>query len=213
MIALTFAVLWARRRQAAALFVLAALAAAGVALAPVYLARIEERMVADQVAAARPGERTMLVAATVEPDNTGSMDDRFERAGGRLLDAPGYTQVFSASFIAQPAERPEVFLEGTRQVTYRQDVCEHVQVVSGRCLMSLGDAVLTEDTARRLEIRLGDPLSLTASAYNSTTGQFVPAGAPGFLTVVGIVRPVASPYWGRGGDTPSANRCTSTAAR
>ncbi|GAA3215763.1 hypothetical protein ACFO1B_14800 [Dactylosporangium siamense] len=203
MIALTLAVLWARRRQAAALFVLAALATGGVALAPVYLARVEAGIVADKVALARADERAMLVAATVEPDTTGAMDQSFERQGARLLDPPGYTQVFSASFVAQPAQRPAVFLDGTRQVTYRQDVCEHVQVVSGRCLMSLGDAVLTEDTARRLEVRLGDPMSLTASAYNSSTSQFVLAGPPGFLTVVGIVRPISSPYWGRGSDAPA----------
>ncbi|MDG6106920.1 hypothetical protein Daura_28290 [Dactylosporangium aurantiacum] len=206
MIALTFAVLWARRRQAVALFLLAALATGGVALAPVYLARTEDGIVADQVALARPEERTMLVAATVEPEpNTGTMDPRFERAGARLLDAPGYTQVFSSSFTAQPAQLPAVFLDGTRQLAYRQDVCEHVQVVSGRCLMGRDDAVLTEDTARRLGIRLGDPLSLAASAYNSTTGQFVPAGAPGQLTVVGIVRPVPSPYWAGGGNVSDAS--------
>lgn len=206
MIALTFAVLWARRRQAVALFLLAALATGGVALAPVYLARTEDRIVADQVALASPEERTMLVAATVEPEpNTGTMDPRFERAGARLLDAPGYTQVFSSSFTAQPAQLPAVFLDGTRQVTYRQDVCEHVQVVSGRCLMSRDDAILTEDTARRLDIRLGDPLSLAASSYDSTTSQFIPAGAAGQLTVVGIVRPVPSPYWAGGSNVSDAS--------
>lgn len=127
------------------------------------------------------------------------MDDRFQRGGARLLDAPGYTRVFSASFVAQPADRPEVFLDGTRQVTYRDDICEHVTVREGRCLMSLGDAVVTDETARRIGVRLGDPLSLTASAYTSSTSQFVPAGRPGYLTVVGIVRPVAAPYWGRAG--------------
>ncbi|WP_432994581.1 hypothetical protein [Dactylosporangium sp. CA-233914] len=198
MIALTLAMLRARWRQAVALFLLAALASAGVALAPVYLARADEGVVADEVAGARPEERTMLVAATVESNNAGAMDGRFERDGARLLDAPGYTRVFSASFVAQPADQPAVFLDGTRQVTYRHDVCEHVTVLAGRCLMSLGDAVLTEETARRIGVRLGDPLSLTASSYTSATNQFIPAGPPGFLTVVGIVRPVASPYWGRG---------------
>ena len=68
----------------------------------------------------------MLVAATVEADKAGNVDQRFEREGARLLDAPGYTRVFSSSFVAQPAELPAVFLGGIRQVTYRQDVCEHV---------------------------------------------------------------------------------------
>ncbi|GGM78136.1 hypothetical protein ACFFX1_41975 [Dactylosporangium sucinum] len=198
MIVLTLAMLRARWRQAVGLFLLAGLACAGVALAPVYLARTEEGIVAAEVAAARSEERTMLAAATVESNNAGTIDEGFERDGARLLDAPGYTRVFSASFVAQPAERPEVFLDGTRQVTYRDDVCEHVTLVSGRCLMGLGDAVLTEETARRAGVRLGDPLALAASSYKPGTSTFVPAGLPGYLTVVGIVRPVASPYWGRG---------------
>ncbi|WP_433074330.1 hypothetical protein ACQP1P_27180 [Dactylosporangium sp. CA-052675] len=198
MIALTLAMLRARRRPAVALFLLAALASAAVALAPVYLARTEEGIVADEVAAARPDERAMLVSATVEPNGAGTMDDRFERSGARLLDAPGFTRVFSASFVAQPADEPAVFLDGTRQVTFRDDLCEHVTVHEGRCLMGQGDAVLSEQTAQRFGVRLGDPLVLRSSSYNSTTSQFVADGAPGYLTVVGIVRPIAGPYWGRG---------------
>ncbi|MFI5908137.1 hypothetical protein [Dactylosporangium sp. NPDC051541] len=197
MTVLILAMLRARWRPAVALFVLAALAAAGVALAPQYLARTADGLVADQVAAARPDERTMVVSDTVERNGAGAMDDRFERGGSRLLDAPGFTRVFSASFIAQPADTPAVFLDGTRTVAYRDDLCEHLELRAGRCLMGQGDAVVTPETARRLGVQLGDPLSLRASSYNAETSQFVAEGPPGYLTVVGIVRPAASPYWGR----------------
>ncbi|GAA3454014.1 hypothetical protein [Dactylosporangium matsuzakiense] len=197
MTALVLAMLRARWRPAVALFVLAALASAGVALAPRYLDRTEEGLIADQVAAARPDERSMVAAQTVERNDVGDMDGRFERDGARLLDAPGFSLVFSASFTAQPADRPAVFLDGTRTVAYRDDVCAHVRLVAGRCLMSQGDAVVTGETARRLAVQLGDPLSLSASAYDSQSSRFVAEGSPGYLTVVGIVQPVAAAYWGR----------------
>ncbi|GAA3196046.1 hypothetical protein GCM10010532_013820 [Dactylosporangium siamense] len=193
--------LWSRRGRAAAVMLLTALATAGALAAPVYLARADDRIVRTEVAGATPAERTVLINGEVQASSVGSMANTFQSLAGGWLDTPGYATVFSAQFAAQPGDLVLATAAQLNTIIFREDVCGHVRVVAGRCLMGTGDAVLTGRTAERLGLRPGDTVSLAGSRFDTTSNRFKKFGDPTPLTVVGIVEPrdAAEPYWGRAG--------------
>jgi hypothetical protein len=205
-IGLVLAMLWSRRGRAAAVLLLTALATAGALAAPVYLARSDDRIVRTEVAGAAPSERTVLITGEVEASSGGNMANTFQSLAGGWLDTPGYATVFSAQFLAQPAELERATATQLNTVLFREGICEHVRVVAGRCLMGTGDTVLTGRAADRLGLHPGDAVALSGSRYSTDSKRYIPAGPPTALTVVGIVEPrdAAEPYWGRAGGARDA---------
>ncbi|MFF5231763.1 hypothetical protein [Dactylosporangium sp. NPDC000521] len=201
MIGLVLAMLWSRRGRAATVMLLTALATAGALAAPAYLAAADDRIVRSEVAAATPGERTVLITGEVLSSGGGSMATTFQSLAGRWLDTPGYATVFSAQFTAQPADLEMATASQLTTILFRENICAHVRVVAGRCLMGTGDTILSGRTADRLGLRPGDTVSLAGSRYDQQSGRYTPAGPPTALTVVGVVEPRdgGEPYWGRTG--------------
>ncbi|WP_432841295.1 hypothetical protein [Dactylosporangium sp. CA-092794] len=209
MTALVLAMLRSRWAQALTVAVLTGLATVAAVAGPVYLARTDRSIVDSEVARASVAERDILVTGTVESGGDGTIPATFERLAAGWLDAPGYTSVFSAQFAAQPADVPIAAPEQLSRVSYREGLCDHVVVVTGRCLMGVGDAVVGVADAQRLGVRPGAAVSLTGSRFDSTSNHYLAAGRPSGLTVVGVVRPrdPTEPYWGRGA-APSAGTDT-----
>ncbi|WP_426509101.1 hypothetical protein ACPPVO_00365 [Dactylosporangium sp. McL0621] len=189
-----------RRGQFGLTLVLAALATAAAVASPAYLGAVEAQIVAGRFAAASTVERTVELAATVP-----RLDVGFERDATPRLAGPGLTQVFSAEITMIPAGPDKVPPADSRRVGYRQDLCDHVVVVAGRCLMGGMEVVVTERAAAALRVRPGDALDLSAGTYSGAEQIYRPAGASVLLTVVGVVRARdgAEPYWcGTVGDAP-----------
>ncbi|MEV0563139.1 hypothetical protein [Dactylosporangium sp. NPDC050588] len=201
MIGLVLAMLWSRRGRAATVMLLTALATAGALAAPAYLTAADDRIVRSEVAAAAPSERTVLITGEVLSSGGGSMAKTFQSLAGGWLDAPGYATVFSAQFPAQPEELAMATASQLTTVVFRENICAHVRVVAGRCLMGTGDTILSGRTADRLGLHPGDTMSLTGSRYDQLSSRYVPAGPPTALTIVGVVEPrdAGEPYWGRTG--------------
>jgi len=86
---------------------------------------------------------------------------------------------------------------------YRQDVCVHLSVVAGRCLIGEGEVVIGEQTARRQSLAPGDAVELAYAEFSPDprTPRFEPKGQPKRLTVVGTYRvpDPAGVYWGTHG--------------
>ncbi|MGI5242178.1 hypothetical protein [Dactylosporangium sp. CA-139066] len=204
MIGLLWDMVRGRRAQFALSLVLAALATAAAVATPACLGTVEEQIVAGHLAAASTVERTVELAATVP-----RLDVGFEQSATPRLAGPGLTQVFSSEITMIPAGPEKAPPADSRRVGYRQDLCDHVVVVAGRCLMGAMEVVVNERAAAGLGVRLGDALDLAAGAYIGGEEIYRPAGDPARLTVVGVVRArdAAEPYWcGTVADAAGADR-------
>jgi hypothetical protein len=167
MIALVFAMVWSRRGQAVILALLAAFGVTAAVAAPAYLRAADRAVAAGQAATAAPAERSLEVSEVV-PDTRGKKPDGAEpppvlaETGTSLVDLPGFDYTYAADY---PAVGLDPDIRTATQVVFRQDVCAHLVVVRGRCLVGEGDVVIGEQTARRLKIDVGDAVPLSYAIY------------------------------------------------
>ncbi|MDI6104272.1 hypothetical protein QLQ12_37340 [Actinoplanes sp. NEAU-A12] len=200
MISLVLAMVWNRRGQAVTLALLAMLAVASAVAAPAYLVAAE-RVVADrQIARAPARDLTLVTRHTIDnqEDPLGTVDIRFPDVGRVLfLGLNGFTFHHSA-------EVPTVGLEKDNslpsRLVFRQNLCAHVRIVAGRCLVGEGDVLLGAASSERLGIAAGDTITLTAARMNGLARPptWDPDGSPKTLTVAGTYRPIdpTDAYWG-----------------
>ncbi|MET7426442.1 FtsX-like permease family protein [Dactylosporangium sp. NPDC005555] len=196
MMSLILGMLRARRGQAVTLALLALFAVAAAVAAPAYLRAVDRAVVAGQVATATPAELSLTVRATVnEQREPGGVS--FADVGGAIVALPGFTQVFAEEF---PAIGIEPDPREASRLLYRQDVCAHVTVVTGRCLAAAGEVMLGERTADRLHLAAGDLITLTYAVISTdpTRPIYVADGDATPLTIAGTYR-TPDPdgqYWG-----------------
>ncbi|MGK5685217.1 FtsX-like permease family protein [Actinoplanes sp. URMC 104] len=199
MISLVLAMAWARRGQALIVALLALLAVAAAVAAPAYLRAADRAVAAGQVETAAPRELALGVRASeADQRSAGPSGPDLERNGSVLLGLPGFDYVFSTEYPVLGLEPTDAY--ATRLVQ-RQDVCDHVVVTAGRCLIGESDVILAETTARRLRLAPGDSIRLAFAVRLAPRGEpprFVPDGVPKRLLVAGLYR-VPDPtdvYWG-----------------
>ncbi|MEU4622125.1 FtsX-like permease family protein [Actinoplanes sp. NPDC023801] len=198
MISLVLAMVWNRRGQAVTLALLAMLAVASAVAAPAYLIAAERAVAEGQIATATPNELSMAARRTTDRNDDPSAGIKFPDVGRvLLLGVNGFTFYHSAEV---PTVGLEKLNEFPTRLVFRQDICAHVRILTGRCLAGEGDVLLGEHTARRLELRAGDTIELTAARMNGLTRPpvYEPDGAPKTLTVTGTYRAAdpADAYWG-----------------
>ena len=199
MISLVLAMLWRRRGQAVTLALLSLLAVASAVAAPAYLIAAERAVAAGQIETAATSELTLVARRSVDSldDPSGRAGIGFPDAGRVLLNLKGFTYHHSAEV---PAVGLEKSIEYPTRVVYRQGICDHVRIVSGRCLAAEGDALLGEDTARRLGLAAGDIVEVQAARQNDTTRPptWMAEGTPKTMTVAGTYRAIdpTGAYWG-----------------
>ncbi len=192
MISLVLAMVWARRGQAVTLALLALFAVAAAVAAPAYLRAVDRAVAAGQVRTAVPDERGFEVSGLQNDRNSSELEPdgeaiNFTDIGTALIGLPGFDYVYAAEY-------PTIGIEPTVLVrsrfVYRQDACPHLSMVGGRCLIGEGEVVIGEQTARRLSLAAGDPVTLTFATFSSDpqTPRFEAGGAPKPLTVVGVYR-------------------------
>jgi putative ABC transport system permease protein len=198
MISLVLAMVWNRRGQAATLALLAMLAVASAVAAPAYLIAAERAVAEGQIATATPNELSLAARRTTDRNEDPGAGIKFPDVGRvLLLGLNGFTFYHSA-------EVPTVGLnklnEFPTRLVFRQEICAHVRVLTGRCLAGEGDVLLGEHTAERLELRAGDTITLTAARMNGLARPpvYEPDGAPKTLTVAGTYRAIdpSEAYWG-----------------
>ncbi|MGI5177329.1 FtsX-like permease family protein [Dactylosporangium sp. CA-152071] len=199
MMSLLLGMLRARRGQAVTLALLAMFAVAAAVAAPAYLQAVDRAVVAGQVATASPAELSLTVQATVnEQREPGGVS--FADVGGALVAVPGFTQVYAEEFAAIGIEPdPRV----ASRLLYRQGVCAHLTIVTGRCLAAAGEVVVGEQTAQRLHLAAGDLITLTYAVISTdpTRPIYVADGDATPLTVAGTYRTPEpdGQYWGAHG--------------
>ncbi|MFY1651914.1 FtsX-like permease family protein [Solwaraspora sp. WMMB762] len=193
MISLLLSMLAARRGQALVVFLLSAFATAAAVTGPAYLAAADRAVVAAELDAADRGDRTVSLSI---PDVLPGEEAGLLAVTGAVLDLPGFRTVYT---VQMPMLGLEPVATDISYLVFREDVCANLRMVAGRCLMSPNEVVIGADTARRLDLAPGTPVTITWAEYVPPQRIYRPGGAPAEITVVGVYEPVDPDalYWGR----------------
>ncbi|GIF22031.1 hypothetical protein BJ973_002358 [Actinoplanes tereljensis] len=205
MIALVLAMVWTRRGQAVTLALLTMCGVAAAVAAPAYLRAADRAVAAGQVAAADAGSRSLTLIARQHDPRPGKSnpdavkaDVKLTETGTSLAGLPGFDYVYAAEYATLGIEPTDKIR--TRFV-YRQDVCAHLTMVAGRCIIGESDLMIGRETAARAKLAPGDTLSLTYAFYNADprVAAFIPDGTPKRFLITGVYEPgdPADAYWGR----------------
>ena len=204
MIGLVLAMVWARRGQALTLALLTLFGVAAAVAGPAYLLAAD-RAVATQTVAAATGAETSYTLIALQHDarpnrsnpDVLAADVSLPESGPNLTELPGFRYAYSTEF-------PTLGMEPTDKVrtrlVYRQDACAHLTMLSGRCLIGESDAVIGEQTAKRLRLAAGDEVTLRWSYFNSSPliRAFIPNAVPKRFLISGVYRATqpGAAYWG-----------------
>ncbi|WP_229069739.1 FtsX-like permease family protein [Actinoplanes sp. DH11] len=202
MISVVLAMIWSRRGQAVTLALLALIAVASAVAAPAYLLAVERAVAQGQVETAALSEKRLVVRAANDAAvaaSTGASVD-IGSAGNTLDSMSGFSYIYSE-------EMPTVGIEPTEfyptRLVFRQDVCDQLILVTGRCVVGEGDVLLGEQSAKRLKLAAGDSIVLRTARVDAERQPplWSADGLPETLTVAGTYR-VPNPadiYWGTHG--------------
>ena len=199
MIPVVLAMLWSRRGQAVTLALLAMLAVVSAVAAPAYLLAVERAVAAGQIATADSDELSLLVRAANDAQVQQETGERVDigAAGYMLKEMSGFSYTYAVEMPVVGIEESDGY---SSRLVFRQDVCEHLRILSGRCLAGEGDVLLGETTARQLKASAGDAIRLTAARVEAQTQPptWFADGEPKTFTVAGIYQPVqpSDVYWG-----------------
>jgi putative ABC transport system permease protein len=196
-IGLILAALRSRPAQALTVALLAAFVTASAVAVPVFLSAADRSVIDNEWAAAPLPERTVRSASTV--DLGGERDRTFETSVPATLSGAGFTAVFAAE--------ADVTLSGNGAVAsprfvFRQDVCAHLALLSGRCPVGSGEVMVGQGLARQLGLRVGQAVRIQHALPSPPPEQLDglipnPAQPPLTVSVVGVFR-VPDPgadYW------------------
>jgi hypothetical protein len=187
-----------RWAQALTLGVLAMVATASAAAIPCYLGAIDRTVVDRELHTAGAPQRGMTITTTVDKAPGASNQPDFSQIGSALIGMPGFDPFFA---INVPVLGMESSPRAGSQLTYRQGLCDHVVMVSGRCLVGGSEVVIGQHAAARLRIRPGAVITVRWATIDPVSQVYVPAGSPYTLTVAGVYRvpDPAALYWGSHG--------------
>jgi putative ABC transport system permease protein len=206
-IALVLAMLAARRAQAVAVLLLSLFATGAAVAGPTYLSAVDRAVVRTEVAESDRMEQTISLSAFVGGQESITAAG-FDSVVPRAFDVEGFESIYSTTYVVLGVE-PDPTVSW---LVFRSDICPHLRMVAGRCLMSAGETVIGESTARRLGLAPGATITIMGATYSEQARRYVPAGEPARLAVVGVYQPldVADVYWGRTGyfaaGTPDSER-------
>lgn len=165
--------------------VLGALAAAGAA----YPLRTGDDIAKREVAAAPIDQRSFRLAA--DRDDANALQSQLSSVRG--LD--GMTTVFAVQMEVMGFTQT-----APTSLLFREDLCPHIKLRTGRCPMVPGEVVVPAGQADRLGVKTGSRISLAEALFDEKFGWIPsPAGSHPF-DVVGVFTPVSptDDYWGSG---------------
>ena len=200
MIGLVLAMLWSRRGQALTVALLTMLGVAAAVAGPAWLRATDRAVAAGQVEVA-PGTLKTFTLSQDQPDQRALIgaprQQSLEDTRSALLGLPGFSYVSAAEF---PAVGIEPDITRRTQFVYRQNACEHLRIIDGRCLSGEGDVVIGERTAKRLGIKPGQSIVMAFAVLVRADGDtfYAADGVKKPLLVAGIYRVPEpdAPYWG-----------------
>ncbi|MFI5895727.1 FtsX-like permease family protein [Actinoplanes sp. NPDC051513] len=205
MTALVLAMVWARRGQALTLALLTLFGVAAAVAAPAYLRAADRAVAAGEVSTADAASRSLTLIARQHDHREGrtapeavAADVDLGRTGASLLNLPGFDYTYASEF---PAIRMEPDDHIRTRVVYRQDVCAHLTMTAGRCLIGESDMVIGEETAARLRLAPGDEVHPVFARWLPKVQIFEADGRPKRFLIAGVYHATdaGDPYWGTHG--------------
>ncbi|MEP6479364.1 MAG: FtsX-like permease family protein, partial [Rhodoglobus sp.] len=186
MISLIWAMMRARPGRAVITLALAGLAAAAAAAGPLYQAAATVSLRTVEVGALPASDQVLRAAIAADDPTVGGSTPQ----AVSLVPPTGASTVLGA-MVSGAVEGPSAVQQVT--AVWRSDVCEHLVMVSGRCMTADREVVLREDAARVIGVVPGDDV---AFSIQSAPGDASVAPATR-LTVVGLYAPLDSDdlYW------------------
>jgi putative ABC transport system permease protein len=216
MILLTWSMIRSRGTQALTVMLMAAVAVGAAVAAGVYVNAAQQRVLADDVAAAPTAEKSVtatdVVRLKASPDNQAQMSQlassrqrAFAQSAPAMLRADGFDTVFAARYQAFIATRPWTELDHPNGVIeYRDSFCDHVVLVRGRCVSGPGEVIVSP---ARAAAGLGVSQTLLSRPVEERQvrgdDSFVnPQGDEATLVVVGVyeAKDPTDLYWGTSSD-------------
>lgn len=175
-----------RRGQSLVLFLLAMLTVTACAMGPFYERAVEQATLRSTLVHADPISRGLSIDV---PLNTPTADVTPTGPAARLFGpAVGATDV-GADFTGGGTAGNRFRLSTT--ITYRDNVCRHLTLTSGRCPTADREVVASASTARAVHLQVGQTLKVAVPS--ASTGAAVAVQ----LSVVGLYRPFRGDggYW------------------
>jgi putative ABC transport system permease protein len=200
MIALLGTMLRARRFQAVLLTLLASIAFGTAFAVPAFLAAVDRSVIANELAHA-PKDDRLVDAATSVSDGTpegGAPDSQFPTTAPGALQQPSLDVVY--------AQETDVLIVGKAiyrapRLQFRQDMCGHVTMASGRCPVGSAEVIIDTTLARDDSLSVGDTISIAYAAINPGPPPAIEHDsdfAPLVVNIVGVYRPrdPTEAFWG-----------------
>ncbi|MFF5297049.1 FtsX-like permease family protein [Paractinoplanes globisporus] len=200
MISLVLAMIWSRRGQAVTLALLASFAVAAAVASPAYLLAVDRAIAVGQIGTADAAERGLVVAGVQNDRDSDSSQIDFKDFGASLVKLPGFTYIYAAEFPVIGIEPGPQYAD---RFVFRQDVCSHVRMISGRCPAAEGEVIIGVATAKRLRLVAGQSITMRAAKYSDDPKDpgYIADGRAKKLVIAGTYRANApeAPYWGTHG--------------
>ena len=200
MIALLGTMLRARRFQAVLLTLLASIAFGTAFAVPAFLAAVDRSVIANELAHAPKDDRLVDAAATVSggtPEG-GAPDSQFPATVPGALQQPSLDVVY--------AQETDVLIVGKAsyrlpRLQFRQDMCSHVTMASGRCPVGSAEVIINTTLAHDDSLVVGDTISIGYAGINPGPPPAIqrnPDFAPLVVNIVGIYQPrdPTEAFWG-----------------
>lgn len=179
---------WGHRRgQALALVAISALVTACTAFAPVYDRIMQQALVDTLLAQATPAERTVTVLSESRVFAGSALEARDPRALEALfpdaVDVRLAPAVLGRTATVTPAGGA---VPPAGLLVWREDACEHVRVLSGRCPAGAGEILVSEADVENFRLDIGSTRTVNPGIE----------GEPGVrLEVVGTYAPSDEEWW------------------
>ena len=156
MIPILYTMIRSRHTQAFTMLLLAALAAIAALAGPAYLTRVDATVAARQWSDATAVQRTMEFSVTVSPGAVAlgaQIDPQLTKSVG---DIPGFATVQSTAVPVSIMTATGTAKPPQGVVLSRQDVCVHITVIRGRCMVGVAEVMLSRALANTLHLAPGD---------------------------------------------------------
>jgi hypothetical protein len=165
--------------------VLGVLAAAGAA----YPIRTGDELAAREVAHAPIEQRAFRLAADQSDANA------LQSQLNSVRDLTGMSTIFAIQLEVMGFTQTS-----PTSLLYREDLCAHIKLRTGRCPISPGELAVPADQAGRLGVKLGDRLDIAEANFDERKGWIASPDGSHPFDVVGVYTPTdpGEDYWGPG---------------
>lgn len=194
---LVSSMLRARRTQAIAVLLLSAAATAAAVAGPVAASTVGVAVARGELAKAGALDTTLALAEQTDPADPNSAGQFVTQTTPMRL--AGFAGVEGGEFVSYPLRTPGTPepLTGSTRVVFRDGICAHIALDSGRCFAGSNEVLVDSAVARASGIGLGTVV-VAQSMKVDQTGHRSPDGPPHPVTVVGTYHPLNPDdrYWG-----------------